>query len=414
MSNGIKLEERLYKFTTSCYRCLVCTKGYPEVVYEVVCPIYKRFRFFTYSLGGMVMLARALYENRMPVGESASEVFYKCVTCGACGEMCAQNDFPDSLWMQHELRARCVETGEVPLVNMAVIEGLKKDDNMLQKPKADRGKWAEGLGLRNITQEKAAVYFHVGCRYSYDEELWPALRAAASLLERAGVDFGIAGKDENCCGGRAYELGYHGEFTKYAENTMELMKSSGAKTIVTPCADGYYAFEVLYDMQGKKGDVEVYHITEYLVKLIKEGKLKPTKNVDLNVTYHDPCHLARKVDPWLRSKQNQIMPIHEKIKKGEMYQPPRDILAAIPGIKLIEMRRTKENAWCCGAGGGVIDAYPEFAEWTAQERLGEAKETGAEALVTACPWCKRNFLDTQKGAADMKIVDLIELLQQSV
>jgi len=407
MSDGIKLNEHLYNFTTRCVRCAGCTFGYKNAEFEAVCPIYKKFNFFTYSLGGTAQLARALHEGRIDLTESMADMLYHCTTCGACGEMCAEVDFPDTMEMQHELRARCVELGQVPFAHVITIEGLKKDDNMMQKPKAERGKWAQGLKVKDITKEKAEVYYHAGCRCCFDEELWPMARSAVNLLKKAGVDVGIAGKDEVCCGGRAFEIGYQGEFTKYAESNMEMLKTAGIKTLVTSCADCYYAFKVLYDMAGKKGDLEVLHITEYLNRLIKEDRLKLTKSVPVVATYHDPCHLGRKVEPWIRQEG--------KLKGGEIYQPPREILNSIPGLKLAEMRRIKENAWCCGAGGGAIDAYPDFALWAALERIDEAKSTGADVLVTACPWCKRNFTDALKeNNSTLKLYDIAELVEQAL
>jgi len=407
MSNGIKLDRRLYIFSTRCVRCAGCTYGYGDTGFEVVCPIHKKHLFFTYSLGGMLQISRALYEKRAGLSESVGDVVYSCTGCGACGEMCAEVDFPDIVQLQHELRARCVEAGQIPYVLMATVEGLKKEDNMLQQPKADQGKWAEGLDVKDVTKEKAEVYYHAGCRYSYDKELWPAARSAVNILKKAGVNVGIAGKNETCCGGRAYEMGFQGEFTKYAENNIEMLKTAGIKTVVTSCSDGYYTFKVLYDMTGKKGDIEVLHITEYLDRLMKEGRLKFTKNTPLTVTYHDPCHLGRKVEPWLREKGN--------IQEGEVYQPPRNILNSIPGLKFVEMRRIKQNAWCCGAGGGVYDTDPDFALWTAMERIEEAKSTGAEALITACPWCKRVFTDAiRENNIDLKVTDIIELVDKAL
>lgn len=407
MSNGIKLDERLYRFGTMCVRCLGCTFGYKDTDFELVCPIHKKHNFFAYSLGGMVQIARSLYEGRLELNESVMDVVFSCTSCGACGEMCAEVDFPDIVQLQHELRARLVEVGQAPFELMAAIEGLKKEDNMLQQPKADRGKWAEGLDVKDITREKADVYFHAGCRTCFDKDLWPAARNSVELLKKAGVDVGIAGPAETCCGGRAYEIGYQGEFTKYAENNVELMKTARVKTLVTSCSDGYYTFKVLYDMMGKKGDMEVLHISEYLDRLIKEGRIKLGNSVPMKVTYHDPCHLGRKVEPWLLGKGT--------VKKGEIYQPPRDILGNIPGLELVEMKRNKENAWCCGAGGGVIDADPDFAQWTALERINEAISTGAEAMVTSCPWCKRNFSDTvEKNNIKLKIYDIEDLVDQAL
>jgi len=406
----MRLNERLYKFTTRCVRCAECALGYEDIGFEEVCPIYQRHKFFTYSLGGMAQLARAVHEGRLGIGESLVEVVYRCTSCGACGEMCAEVDFRDIVELQHEVRAGCVEVGQVPLPLMLVIEGLKKEDNMLQRPKAERGKWAEGLGVKDITKEGAEVYFHAGCRYSFDEELWPVVRGAVKLLKEVGVEVGIAGKEETCCGGRAYEMGYQGELTKYAENNIELLRTAGVKVLVTCCADCYYSFKVLYDKIGKLGDLEVWHITDYLWRLMKEGRLKLSKGLNLKVTYHDPCHLGRKVEPWVMWEG--------EVKRGEIYERPRELLRGIGGVELMEMRRNRENAWCCGAGGGVIDAYPDFARWVALERLKEAKSTGAEVLVTACPWCRRNFLDALKesgeGLEGLKVYDLVELLVQAL
>jgi len=278
--------------------------------------------------------------------------------------------------------------------------------------------------VKNLTEEKAEVVFHAGCRYAFDKELWPIARGGLELLLKAGVDVGIMGADEACCGGRAYELGYAGELTKYAEHQMETLSTAGIKTLVTPCSDCYAAFSVLYDKIGKKLGIEVIHLVPYLDRLIKNGQLKLTRKVPLTVTYHDPCHLGRLGEPWVhwQGKETKVMGqmiIHDPPKKfrrgaGGIYDPPRDILKSIPGLKFMEMYRIKEYAWCCGAGGGVIDAYPEFAAWTGNERLKEAGAVGAEAIVSACGWCKRNFLDAAKESGDKtKIYDIVELVQMA-
>ena len=174
------------------------------------------------------------------------------------------------------------------------------------------------------------------------------------------------------------------------------------KMVVTACADGYWGMKRLYPELGAK--FEVLHIVEFIDRLIREGKLKFTRTIPMTVTYHDPCHLGRRDNVYIPGKA--IMGI---------YDPPRNILKAIPGVELVEMFRIKEYAWCCGAGGGVIEAYPDFNEWTAQERIREAKAVGAEALVTACSWCERNFLDAVDAMGEkMKVYDIVEFVQQAV
>jgi len=204
---------------------------------------------------------------------------------------------------------------------------------------------------------------------------------------------------------------------------MEILKESGVKILVTGCADCYHAFKVLYDRFELKGDLEVLHTTEYLNRLIKQGRLKPAKNVSLKVTYHDPCRLGRLGEPWIHWQGKEIPgPIRlfdppREFMRGTygVYEPPRDVLRSIPGLKLVEMERIKEYAWCCGSGGGVSEANPEFARWTAAQRIAEAKSTGAEALVTACPGCQSIFSNNlQENVKTLKVYDVVELLAESV
>jgi Fe-S oxidoreductase len=398
--------------------------------YSYICPSISRYNFHVYSGGGKLNYATSLLEGRIDdISDEMLEVLYRCCACGACDVACKYNMDNEVLEPIYELRIRAVEEGRLVPELIPTIDSLKKEDNQMGRLKEERGNWAEGLDVKHLTKERAEVYFHAGCRYSFDEELWPTARAAVELLQKAGVEVGIMGKEETCCAGRAYEVGYEGELVKYANHTSEMLKTAGVKILVTPCADCYMTFKVLYHKIGKKLDVEVLHITEYLDDLVKEGKLILKKNVPIHVTYHDPCHLGRlgeayydMAPPWKGEevKVYQQVVVYEPVvefRRGTfgIYEPPRDILKAIPGIKLTEMERIREYAWCCGAGGGVIDSNPDFARWTANERIEEAKATGAEAIATACPWCKRNFLDAIEESGDkLEVYDLVELVQQAI
>jgi Fe-S oxidoreductase len=413
-----------------CARCSLCKFIPLEQIkgsdFVNVCPSIARYNFHTYSGGGRLIAALAMLKGRIDYTDKLLEIVYQCQMCGACDISCKYSRDMEVLEPIYQFRIKCVEDGQLLPAHTLLIDSMRREDNMMQKPKAERGKWAEGLAVKDITKEKAKVYYHAGCRYSYDEELWKAARGAVTLLSGAGVDIGIAGKDESCCGGRAYELGYEGETVKFAESNMEMLRQAGVKTLVTSCADCYYSFKVLYDKLGKSGGkLEVLHITEYLARLIKEGKIKLTKKVPMKVTYHDPCHLGRLGEPYIHWKGvekktlGQLI-VHDPPKEyrrgtSGVYEPPRDVLKSIPDLRLVEMERIKEYAWCCGAGGGVIDAFPDYASWTASERLREAKATGAEAMVTACPWCQRNFKDAIKQNGDrFKVYDIVELVQQSI
>lgn len=388
------------------------------------CPSIDYGKFQAYSAGGRLAVGLSLLEGRCSYTDRLLDIVYKCQMDGLCDvsdKICRYNMEP--LQAMRELRFRLVEDGQLLPQHMLTIDSLRKEDNMLSKPKADRGKWAKGLKLKNLATEKADVVFFAGCRYSYDEELQKVARTAVTLLSKAGVDIGIMGKDEACCAGRAYDIGYQGELVKYAENNIEAWTNAGVKTVVTSCSDCYFAFKRLYPQEGS--EFEVLHTVEFLDRLIKEGKLKLTKDVPLTVTYHDPCHLGRLGEPYIPWEGKEIkifaqMVVYDPPKPRFLgtrgiYEPPRDILRSIPGLELVEMPRNREFAWCCGAGGGVIDTYPDFANWTAGERIEEAKSVGAEAIVTACAHCERNLLDTiGKDHEQMKVYDIVELVQQAI
>jgi len=400
------------KVAWNCARCSTCkwvdVWEVKDARFAKICPSSLYYLFDSYSNQGRMDLALALIDGDLTYDDDPEllDVIYKCNTCGGCDAMCKGVQDMEPLRVMLEIRAKSVEDGQLLPQLMPIIDNLRKEDNMMMGKKADRGKWAEGLEVKDLTTEQGDVVFHAGCRVGYDEEMWPVARGMVTLLKNAGVDVGIMGKDETCCGGRAFQMGYQGEFTKYAENNIEAWKNAGVKTVVTGCADGYYAIKRLYTQLG--AEFEVLHIVEYIDRLIKEGKIKFTRDVPMRVTYHDPCHLGRRLAqaPGFYVPGAPMMGV---------YEPPRDIIKSIPGVEMVEMYRIKEYSWCCGGGGGVIDAYPEFNNFTATERIKEAEVTGAEAIITACPWCQRSLTDAVTAMdGKMKVIDIVELIQQAM
>jgi Fe-S oxidoreductase len=383
------------------------------------CPSIAYHNFNSYSARGRYLVARSLLNGQSEYTDTVRQIVYTCLTCGSCDvscKVCRYNLEP--LEMVRELKFNLVEDGQCLDEHLAIINSLNKEGNTMGAARKGRGAWADGLNIKRLPTEKAEVLFHTGCRISYDEELQKNARAAVQILLSAGVDLGIMGDHEMCCGGRIYNMGYREEFKRFAQANITAWAKTDVKMIVTSCSDGYHAFKRLYPKLGSQ--VEVLHTLEYIGRLIKAGQLKFQKEIPLTVTYHDPCHLGRQGEPYVpwegveKKIKGQIVVYEPKKPRYNgawgIYDPPRDILKSIPGVELVEMERIREYSWCCGAGGGVREAYPEFSNWTASERITEAKSTGAEALVTACPWCERNFLD----AGGMKILDIIELVQQAL
>lgn len=411
-----------------CTRCSFCKwlpfECFGEDEFIKGCPSAARYNFHAYSAGGKFNMAYSLIHDRIDYTDAFRDAVYRCMMDGCCDVACKTIQDIEPLQLMQELRMEFVEKGKAPPAHTAVIKGLNKEHNMMQAAAAKRGQWAEGIRVKDLSREKAQVAYHAGCRYSYDQALWPIAKGGLQLLLNAGVDIGIFGRNEKCCAGRAYQMGHADPLSRYASLHGKAFKKAGVKTLVTPCSDCYQSFKVLYDKVGLNPGVEILHMTEYLARLIEAGTIALTKAVPLTVTYHDPCHLGRLAEPWIHWEGEEIkvmgqMICHEppkKFRRGAdgVYDIPREILKRIPGLNLVEMSRIRESAWCCGAGGGVKETYPDFALWTATERLREAKATGAEALVTACGWCRRNFMDAIKqGAVPIEIYDMIELVQKS-
>lgn len=389
------------------------------------CPSIDYYGFHTYSGGGRLTTALSILEGKTGYTDEARDIFYKCQQCGACDvtcKVCLYN--MDVIETLREIRADLVEHGQQLPQHKPLIANLRKENNMLMQPSAGRGKWSEGLGLKDLAKERAEVAFFAGCRCSFDEGMQHVARTAASVLKQAGVDMGILGDAEVCCGSRAYSLGYRQDFDQVARINIEALAKAGVKTLVTPCSDCYWAFKRLYpDKAG--ATFEVLHTVELIDRLIQQGTIRFGKSVPMTVTYHDPCHLGRQGEPYVPwngvttkafgNITKHVPPKPRYNGASGVYDAPRRILNAIPGLKLVEMERIREYAWCCGAGAGVREAFPDFSSWTATERITEATSTGAEALVTACPWCERNFIDAVAGDGQkMKVYDLVELVQRAI
>jgi Fe-S oxidoreductase len=399
----------LRKNAWNCARCSICkwvdSWEVKDPRFAKVCPSSQYYLFDAFSCQGRMDISLALIDGRLKYDASPGllDMFYRCNTCGGCDAACKRVQDMEPLRVMLEMRARLVADGQLLPQHIPLIENLRKEDNMMMEKKAGRGHWAQGLPVKDLTQDTAEIAFHAGCRTCFDRDSWEAARATIAMLTGAGMDVGIMGNDETCCGGRAYSMGYRSEFTKYAENNIQAWARAGVKTVVTGCADGYYTIKRLYPDLGAK--FEVLHSVELIERLVREGRLGFSRNVPLRVTYHDPCHLGRRLSqaPGFYVPGQPVM---------GLYEEPRRLINSVPGVELVEMYRIKDYAWCCGAGGGVIEAYPAFNHFTATDRIREAVETGAHALVTACPWCKRSLADAAAGTSPrLKVLDMIELLQ---
>jgi len=414
----------------SCCRCSACKFIPLEQItgqeYSNTCPSISRFNFHSHSGGGRMGFGLGLIHGRVEYTPKTAEVVYNCNLCGACDVSCKYGMEMDVLEPLYAMREGCVEHGQTASAWDKLVKAMKDQAPVTVGSLGKRSAWHEGLDVKDYVTQKAAVVYHAGCLASTDAAAGKVAAAAVSLLKKAGLDVGVAKAQELCCGGRSYEMGYRDAALEQAKLNVARLAESGATELVTGCAHCYQYYKVLYAKLGLDLGVKVTHITEKLAELLEQGALKPTKPVDMTVTYHDPCHLGRLSEPWIawqgvqRERHFRVYDPPRTLRRGTygVYEPPRDLLKSIPGVKLVEMGRIKEYAWCCGAGGGVRETNADFAAWTAAERLKEAADTGAEALVTACPHCVRNLTpgvgDLAGSDRRLAVYDVVELLDKAI
>jgi Fe-S oxidoreductase len=408
-----------------CVRCKGCKWVdhiyMPGVRFATRCPSEKRYLFDSYSAYGRLKLALAVMDGKLDFSDKMLDAIYKCALCGACDAGCKRNLDLEILLSHEALRVKAVESGKGPMPeHKQIAHNIEKNHNRSGAPHINRSQWLLGDTQR---VNKADMVYFAGCGASY---VHPEIaQATARILIAAKSDFMVLGGEEWCCGYPLYSTGQVKAAKVNAEHMMEVVRKSGANTVLVSCAECYKTFKVDYPKMFNKSTTDmgfrVVHLAEYVDELMKKGILKFTKKIDLRVTYHDPCNLARLSEPWIYWEGTRghwgvtDPPMPRRRGTNGIYQQPRDILKSIPGIELVEMVRFKENAWCCGAGGGVKEAFPDFALWVAGERLEEVNEVGAEAIVSCCPWCKDNFNEAiKKEKWNVKVYDISELIGQAI
>jgi Fe-S oxidoreductase len=394
-------------------------KGYK---YVSICPSIERYQFHAYSGGGRLNVALSLIQGRTQYSERLLHIIYNCQLCGGCDVSCKYAMDMEVLEPLLHFRIRAVEDGYVHPALQEAIEDLRKTGRMVRGKRADVGRWIEQFDLKDASKGSVEILYHFGCRTLYDERMWKVALAGINLFKKAGINVGVF-REEVCCGGRACKMGFREESLAQARRFLEGLRISRAKILVTACAECYHAFSVLYVKLGVPLEARIVHLTEFLAGLLESKELRAKGTINKAVTYHDPCHLGRLGEPfggWTGREIEGHIRLFDPprvFRRGTygVYDPPRKVLGMIPGLRLLEMPRRKEYAWCCGAGGGVKESNPDFALWTANRRIEEAISTGAEAIVTSCPGCELNFRDAlSRSGIGLEVYDVAEILNDVV
>ena len=405
------------KWAWNCYRESMCKSMWPWHIkserFAVVCPSIARYQFDAYSAQGRLDIARSIIEGEMELQEEMLEPIYHCMLCGGCDYICGRIKEINPGKVIQAVRNELVKAGIGPPPGFKpIIENIAEYLNPHGKPDSTRAQWIKELSVtRDTGKEKsiddrgrADTVLYTGCIVMKGPEFHKMSQNAVKILLKAGINAGLLGEKEKCCGNPSLRLGDFDQFQALAKENIKQFQKLGVKKVICTCAFCYGTIKREYP-EVAEIEFEVLHIVELVDQLIKEERLKFQRPVDLKTTYHDPCHLGRLSYPGILGTGS-----------FGVYQHPRDILASIPGLKLFEMERTKDDSRCCGGGAWMLTGNPEFAQWSAKERLEEAKATMAEALVTCCPHCEENLsqaIQTQHDSK-IKIYDLLELVAQAL
>ncbi len=324
---------------------------------------------------------------------------YECSTCGQCEVVCPAHIDTINLW--EELRRLIVQAGYGPLEpQKALRKSVMTFDNPWQQPRAGRIKWSrrakkEGLIAeepRLIKKFKGRVLFFLGCTASYDANVKQVAINTINILDALGIDYGVLGADEKCCGSVLLRMG-DPEYKRLFRENIDQFNSLGIETLISSCSG---CFKTIMQDYPKIGPLnfEVLHTVEYLARLLKTGQLTFPHPVNRTITFHDPCHLGRATGG---------------------FDAPRMIMEAIPGLTLVEMPRNRAYSRCCGAGGGLKAGFPEIQGRMAQRRIQEAEQTGAQDLVSCCPFCYQGLqVGISALGSSVTMKDLSQLMAESL
>jgi heterodisulfide reductase subunit D len=377
----------------SCVKCGSCVD---------VCPTYSYNRQLDITMGGLFTNLKSFTRKAyglpgMFLGPGKandmlskySEHSYLCTLCGRCAMVCPA--FIDAKNLRISAREFMVEKGEYPSVIDRLAETLDRVHNIVGEPSEDRSMWVQALNEvpeHMFQKEKAKVVYFVGCVASYFPMTKRIPQSFVQILNKAEVDFTLLGGEEWCCGFPLIAAGMKKKAEAMLQHNLEKVRGKGAERVIFSCPSCYQTWKDQFN-----AEIEIFHSTQFLKKLIDEGAIN-FKEKAMKVTYHDPCDLGR---------------------AGGIYEPPRDILKAIPGVELVEMEGNRDQCKCCGGGGDLEMVNPDLSAALAQAKIDEIKATGADAVISACQQCIRTILTTaRKKKIPISAMDITEFVLKNM
>jgi len=361
---------------------------------QAVCPTYAAIGWESAGPRGRMTLAADV--ARGVLADEAGRRIYECTLCGHCREACAARIDTMAAWLA--TRRRLAAAGALDRLPLGALRNnLNASHNVTGDPGENRLLWQEELeapmpGINS--RAGAAVVYFVGCVTGLYGQGHPIAQAAAGVFTRAGLDFTTLGSEEWCCGFPYLGLGLPDAAAAVARHNLAAVSALGAQTVVTTCPSCYHMWRFTYpELLGETPPLEILHASELAARLLADRRIELAP-LEARVTYHDPCDLGR---------------------NSGIYDAPRAVLRAIPGLELVEMADNRENALCCGGGGNLEAVNSDLAAQIAQRRIAQAAETGASILATPCQQCKRTLANAaRKARLRLKVLDLNEIVWRAL
>jgi Fe-S oxidoreductase len=358
-----------------CYQCGTCT---------ATCP-WNEVRTFSNR--------KMMYRVQLGVVDFGDEDLWTCATCGACVLRCPRG--VANIDVTRALRKVVAEVGaaKVPDSLRLSVKNIASVGNPQGEAEEKRGEWAEALSVKPFTSDTEVLYFSC-CVPAFDSKIRRIAQSTVEVLNKAGIDFGVLGSKERCCGESVRKTGAETVFLSLAQKNIQTFSESGVKKVVVSSPHCYHTFKNEYPEFG--AEFEVIHFVQLLDELIKDGKMTFSGEVNKKVIYHDPCYLGR---------------------HNEIYDEPRRVLQAIPGVDLLEFPDSRQSSFCCGGGGGRIWMETATGERFSELKLQQAIDAGADIIAVACPYCMSMFDDSllsmgKEGAVEIK--DISELVSAAI
>jgi heterodisulfide reductase subunit D len=378
--NLVRLKKLMYEEVAKCTRCGFCLPN---------CPTYSVMRTEPYTARGRNAITRAVIEERLPLSEGMGKALFSCLGCGACTQACFPSiETSKAVWADREA---LVSEELHPKILEGLADSLNEYRNISGDEQDERGEWREyikGAPEDAFEKDTAEIVYFVGCVASFFPMAQKIPANLARIMDGAGLDFTILGGSEWCCGFPLLGAGKPDQAQALIKHNEEKIKSIRAKKVVFSCPSCLHTWKSLYDTKA-----ELVHASQMLIDLVKGGGLD-LKPVEMKVTYHDPCDLGR---------------------NSGIYEEPREVLKAIPGLELVEMAANKALANCCGGGGNVEMVNPDLAAAVADRKMEEILATGAEAVVTSCQQCYRTMATRmRRRGLDLKVFDLTDIITLSL